>query len=226
MLSRPTNGLASKRLGFWHLGADGIGAAPTGHAPSERVRRAMAHDSLLMVGTIEPRKNHALALDAMEHLWARGNPLGLVIAGKPGWMFEKFLQRVSAHPQLGNRLHYIERPSDNELAYCYARASGLLFPTAGEGFGLPLIEAAEFGTPILASNLPVLREIGGERVTYFTLSSAIELATAIEDWLRRKAEGTIMPSSEIPRLTWEQSAEQLLNVILDDCWYKACDGRR
>ncbi len=137
---RVRNADAPQRLGFWHLGCD-FGPATTAK-PSERIRKAMRGSTVLMVGTIEPRKNHALVLDAFERLWARGVDTALCIAGKPGWSVGALIPRLREHPEAGRRLRFVDAPDDDELGYAYAHAAGLLLPSVGEGFGLPLIEAA------------------------------------------------------------------------------------
>jgi glycosyltransferase involved in cell wall biosynthesis len=209
---------ASRQLGYWHLGCDFRAAADS--APTERARRATLGRTLIMVGTIEPRKNHALALDAMELLWARGVDANLCIAGKRGWMVDQFMARMSTHVESGRRLRFIDGPDDEELLYCYAHSAALLLPSAGEGFGLPLIEAAQCGTPILASDIPVFREIAGDHATYFPIGNAEQLATTLESWLAAYDRGTMRRSGAMPRLTWEQSADALLDVLLDNRWYK------
>ncbi len=213
---------APARLGYWHLGCDLPPAIAV--AESGRVRRATDGRSLLMVGTIEPRKNHALALDALELLWSRGVDVALCIAGKPGWNVTQFMSRMAAHVESGRRLHFIDDPTDEELRYVYAHSTALLLPSTGEGFGLPLIEAAQFGTPIIASDIPVFREIAGEHATYFPLGTADALASMLERWLAAPRE-SIPQSGHMPRLTWEQSAERLLDVVLANRWYKLSPGR-
>ncbi len=217
--------LVLDRLGYWHLGSDFAQSAVVDAHPTDRVLSATSGCSFLMVGSLEPRKNHALALDAMELLWARGVEASLCIAGKPGWMVDDLIARLSDHPESGRRLHYIERPTDKELGACYARSAALLFPTAGEGFGLPLVEAARFGTPILASDIPVLHEIAGDHATYFRLGSAAELADVLETWLAEASHGNVPQSRGMPCLTWEESAEQLLDVVLGNRWYKFLANR-
>lgn len=209
------------KIGYWHLGCDFNLAEPVGEAPSARVKEAMAKPGFLMVGTLEPRKGHRLALEAMEILWARGISIGLCIAGKKGWMVDELMERIAHHPELDKKLFYIDKPTDEELQYAYSHSLALLFPSAGEGFGLPLIEAAQFGTPLIASDLPVLHEIAGAHATYFSLGTALELANTLEQWLKNANSGTIPDSRNIACLTWEQSAEQLLDVVLGNQWYKS-----
>jgi glycosyltransferase involved in cell wall biosynthesis len=212
-LARP--GLA---VGWWHLGGDFTRAR--GEAtPSARVISASRAPFLLMMGTIEPRKCHALALDAMEQLWARGEPLGLVVAGKEGWMVDALLQRLRTHPELGRRLHVLEAPDDEEVSALYDRAEALLFLSRGEGFGLPLVEAAHHGTPIVCSDLPVFREIAGDFATYLDAADADALAGAIVGWQRARDEGRLPDTRSMPRLGWEASAEALLCVLLDERWH-------
>lgn len=208
-------------IGYWHLGCDFNVAAPVEDTPTARMKEAMAKPGFLMVGTLEPRKGHRLALEAMEILWARGISIGLCIAGKKGWMVDELMGRIAHHPELDKKFYYIDKPTDDELQYAYSHALALLFPSAGEGFGLPLIEAARFGTPIIASDLPVLREIAGAHATYFSLGTALELANTLEQWLKNANSGTIPDSRKIACLTWEQSAEQLLDVVLGNQWYKS-----
>ena len=62
--------------------------------------------------------------------------------GRAGWMVEPLVERLRAHPEAGSRLHWLEGASDELLTSLYADCSGLLMASEGEGFGLPLIEAA------------------------------------------------------------------------------------
>ncbi len=110
------------------------------------------------VGTIEPRKNHALLLDVWQGLAARLPPETmpqLVIAGSRGWLNRDVFARLDSRPP-----HVIEAPglTDSALAGLLQASDGLLFPTLAEGFGLPPLEAAALGVPLMVSDLPVLRE--------------------------------------------------------------------
>jgi glycosyltransferase involved in cell wall biosynthesis len=209
------------RLGVFHLGADL--PVEDGGVPSERVRQATAMRTLLMVGTLEPRKNHALVLDAFERLWARGVDAGLCIAGKRGWSVAGLTERLTNHAENGRRLFVIDDPSDGELAALYRGCAGMLLASRGEGFGLPLIEAAQFGTPIVASDIPVFREVAGNHASYVALGSADALAGALEAWLATPR-SALPDSSRMPRLTWEQSASRLLEILLDERWIGAANA--
>jgi glycosyltransferase involved in cell wall biosynthesis len=93
-------------------------------------------------------------------------------------------------------------------------------PSAGEGFGLPVIEAASHSTPVIISDLPVLREIAADHATYCRTESPAALAGSLEAWLDAVASGSIPRSSEMRTLTWDDSAEQLLQIVLDGNWYR------
>jgi glycosyltransferase involved in cell wall biosynthesis len=213
------------RFGYWHLGADFMSPSAFSNPAAGRLQSVIVPESFLMVGTIEPRKGHSLALDAMEFLWREGSQFRLCVAGKQGWMVDDLMHRIRSHPELGNRLHFIEKPTDEELAYAYKNAGALLFPTAGEGFGLPIIEAAQFGTPIITTDLPVLSEVAGEHAYYFSRENPAALAAALKDWIARYQVGTIPDSRNIQRLSWEQSTERLLDVVLKNQWYQTSLGQ-
>ncbi|MET3652774.1 glycosyltransferase family 4 protein [Dyella japonica] len=196
-------------VGSFHLGVDAIAIAeplapPTGLSDAMSKRR-----TLLMVGTLEPRKGHAQALDAIERLWAEGRDINLVIVGRVGWMVEALVRRLEKHEERDQRLFWLDNADDGLLESVYRSATALLAPSLGEGYGLPLIEAAHRGLPVLARDIPVFREVVGDYADYFNASSPEELATAITDWLnsppgRRKS---------APWPTWDQSGAALAGLI-------------
>jgi len=205
------------KVGWWHLGS----TLPKLEQPnaSSSVRELENLSYFLMVGTIEPRKNHVLALDAMELLWAAGSDIKLVIAGKPGWMVEELMVRLRTHTERNKRLFLFEEVNDEEISYLYRNASILLFLSKGEGFGLPLVEAAHFGKPVVCSRIPSFVEIGGEQVMYVEINSAARLADELSDaWTRAKS-GKAPDTRMLPRLTWEESTDALLGVVVDQNWY-------
>jgi glycosyltransferase involved in cell wall biosynthesis len=95
----------------------------------------------------------------------------------------------------------------------YGASTCLIIASEGEGFGLPLIEAAQHGLPILARDIPVFREVAGDHATYFSGSEVMNLATAIEEWLDRYHAGNVPSSATMPWQTWAESAEKILTCI-------------
>lgn len=209
------------KLGYFHLGADIDSSRPSlGITPEESACVGQLRDrpSFLVVGTIEPRKGHTQTLDAFERLWAMGSEVVLVLVGKPGWMTDVLVQRLREHREIGHRLFWFETASDELLKQLYACCSALLAPSEAEGFGLPLIEAAQHGLPILCRDLPVFREVAGEHASYFSGWDAEALAAAISDWLIQYQQKTAPSSNGMRWLTWQQSADQLLEVALCGTW--------
>ena len=214
-------------IGYFHLGADIAASVPTGGLPEDAesiLAETAKRPCLLMVGTIEPRKGHAQTLAAFERLWADGVDVGLVIVGKQGWMVEPLAARARGHAELGTRLLWPEDVSDEMLLKLYDSAAALLAPSEGEGFGLPLVEAAQHGLPIIARDLPAFREVAGEHAFYFSGNTADDLAAAISAWLCLSECGNIPASGDMPWLTWAQSTAQLLDVILNGRWYTHWPG--
>lgn len=178
--------------------------------------------AFLMVGTLEPRKGHLQAIAAFEQLWAAGIDVRLVIIGHEGWRgmpdanrrtIPQLVARLHNHPELNRRLFWLRGPNDAVLRQAYADCACLLAASEGEGFGLPLIEAARYGLPILARGIPVFREVAGTHATYFNGLDAPSLATAVENWLAAKARGEVVTSTGMPWLTWHQNVDALLGFL-------------
>ncbi|HYD80944.1 MAG TPA: glycosyltransferase [Paucimonas sp.] len=220
--------LARLKFAVVHHGADIDASAPTTGLPQDAERvlaRLGAAPSFLMVGTIEPRKGHLQALAAFDQLWRAGENLNLVIVGKEGWKpvpqeqrrtIPEIVDRLNGHPELGKRLFWLQGISDEYLQKIYASAACLIFASEAEGFGLPLIEAARHGLPIIARDIPVFREVAQRHAHYFSGSAGADLAEAIRAWLRLQAEDKAPASSGMPSRTWAENAQQLTNVLIAD----------
>jgi glycosyltransferase involved in cell wall biosynthesis len=166
-----------------------------------------------MVGTLEPRKGNLQVLDAFEKLWHRGSDVNLVVVGKQGWMVEALIDRLHNHEELGKRLFWLEGISDEYLEKVYAASTCLIAASYGEGFGLPLIEAAQQKLPIIARDIPVFREVAGEHAFYFQADHPAELAQALQAWLALYQTEQHPKSDHMPWLTWKESAQQLLKAM-------------
>lgn len=197
---------------FWHLGADlNTSEAETLIRPQVDQITAEGQSALfLMVGTIEPRKGHDFVLDAFETLWRNDADMRLCIAGKEGWMVDKTMRRLREHPQLNKKLFLIERFTDAEINRCYAAATALIAASSAEGFGLPIVEAALHKVPVVASDIPVFREVGGDGARYFSLDSPQYLADAVKAMSQMPADEKTSMAMKIRTLTWNESAKELL----------------
>jgi len=199
---------ANFAISAFHLGVDAL-AENAKQAPDSdpKLRAAMANrPTFLMVGTIEPRKGHALVLDAFDKLWARGADINLVLVGREGWMVESLVKKVKTHPRLGKQLFWIERADDAMLDQLYAASSCLIAASEGEGFGLPLIEAAQRGLAVIARDIPVFREVGSDGASYFA-GDPDSLADVAAQWLANRQSATIR------YLNWRESAEQFKQAL-------------
>jgi glycosyltransferase involved in cell wall biosynthesis len=120
------------------------------------------------VGTIEPRKNHLLLLNIWRALVQRlgaGAPT-LVLVGRRGWENENILDMLDRCPALNGKVLEYNGLPDNAVAKLLSGARALLFPSFAEGYGLPLAEALGLGVPAICSDLPALRQVGGEAPEY------------------------------------------------------------
>ena len=205
-------------IGWFHLGADIEKSIPSKGFPegfNADLQKFAVAPTILMVGTVEPRKGHGQVLKAFELLWMTGIGVNLVIAGKKGWMVEKLATYIWEHKKLNKQLFWYEKISDEALQTLYTTADGVIMASEGEGFGLPLIEAAQQGCPILVRDLPVFREVAGEHASYFNGKSRLKLASALKQWIADIRKGTAIPSGGIPWMTWKESASQVVNLLTD-----------
>lgn len=212
------------RLGWTHLGTDVVELGedlPAWH-PSSKQKQILAdicrHPAFLMVGTLEPRKAQAQALAAFELLWGRGEQINLVIVGKQGWRVEELVTHLRNHPLRERHLFWLEGIEDAFLEQVYAASNCLLAASLDEGFGLPLIEAARHGLPILARDIPVFREVAGDHASYFIGTAPRDLADAVAHWLQRHRSGSVVQSDGMPWMNWAQATQAMLDVILHDNW--------
>jgi len=211
-------------LGWAHLGADIVDVETpkrTTHldVQTERCLDAIArYPAFLMVGTLEPRKAHAQALEAFELLWSRGVKANLVIVGKQGWLVENLVDKLLNHPLRERHLFWLEGIDDALLDRIYAASSCLLAASLDEGYGLPLVEAARHRLPILARDIPVFREVAGEYASYFTGTAPQVLSHAVEIWLEMQRDGKTKSSDDMPWMSWAQATQAMVDVILHDQW--------
>lgn len=201
----------------FHLGADIDSSLPSTGMPqnaSKTLRSIQDSLSFLMVGTVEPRKGYSQTLRAFEKLWSENIGAKLIIVGRSGWMVEDLSKALKDHPQNGKCLFWLENISDEYLEALYEASKALIFASEGEGFGLPLIEAAQHEISIIARDLPVFREVAGDHAFYFQGKQPEQLADALKTWMNLYSKGNAPSSVEMPWLTWAESTQQVLGAIL------------
>jgi glycosyltransferase involved in cell wall biosynthesis len=160
---------------------------------------------LLFVGNAYPHKNLKVLLQAFK---AISDPeLNLVIVAKR----TPFLDRTLA-PYDPSRITVYSELTDLELVAVYKQAKILITPSLMEGYGLVGLEALMVGTPVIASNIPVYREVYEDQVTFFNPHDAQELKTTIESVLSQKR-----PHSLVVKRTWDDVARSIAEVIHERC---------
>ncbi|MGE6512612.1 glycosyltransferase [Vreelandella aquamarina] len=205
-------------LGVAHNGADIRQSVPSMGLPDdaeEVLAKLRTKPSFLMVGTVEPRKGVTQVLDAFELLWQQGYDFNLVLVGKRGWNIDELAERLEQHEENHRRLFWLRGISDEYLERVYADSTCLIAGSEGEGFGLPLIEAAQQEIPILARDIPVFREVAGNYAEYFSGISPEVFSEEISSWLERHKRGKVRCSKGLPYNTWKKTSEQYLSFILE-----------
>jgi len=169
----------------------------------------------LMVGTLEPRKNHSFVIDSFERLWRGGWSEKLLLLGRVGWNCDKLIRRIRSHPEFGKRLYMSNHSNDSEVEYAYRKSKGVITSSWDEGYGLPIVEGLHYNGTVIASDIPVHREVGLDRVHYFPLkdpNSLVEILADGQVYERavRQARRE-MPSSALT--TWADSYRSLITSI-------------
>jgi glycosyltransferase involved in cell wall biosynthesis len=190
-----------------HVTHDGV--EPAFFAPARPAERPRPY--LLAVGSIEPRKNLPVLLEAFRRLRRAGRDLDLVVAGRFAW------GEALAPGEAARHVHLAGPVSDAELRGLYAGAACFVLPSAYEGFGLPLAEALAAGAPAVASDLPALHEVGGPAPRYAPPGDPAALAARIGEALDAPAEERRARAergrAHVRRFRWDETARGTLAVL-------------
>lgn len=169
---------------------------------------------VLAVGTLEPRKNLPRLVDAYRLLPSElqdAHPL--VIVGARGW---RTGETLAALRSLGQRCILLGHVSDADLAELYRRCAVFCYPSLGEGFGLPVLEAMAAGAAVLTSSVSSLPEVGGDAVEYADPWMVSEIAGALEGLLRspdRRRQLGMRAAERSGRFSWRRTAELVLEAL-------------
>jgi len=197
------------RYDYFYLGADFVDNSGE-NTINSTLEEVFRHGNVyIIVGTIEPRKNHSCVLDAFETLWQQGLDVTLCIIGKIGWKSTDIVSRINHNSQFGKKLFMLNGITDQELAYCYLKCSGVIFASLAEGFGLPLVEGMHCGRPVLASDIPVFHEIGGDYPAFFSPHDPLQLVNLVA----QIEKGEIRLPTPRSWITWDASVEMLFERL-------------
>ena len=200
-----------------HLAANPVYTQPQ---PEEAVRETLAAFNLpagflLFVGTLEPRKNIPLLLDAYRLLRQEGvTDLPLVLVGRKGWLFDEIFERIG---QLGlkEQVRQLSGVDDERLTHLYSAASLLALPSFYEGFGLPPLEAMHCGCPVIVSNGGSLPEIVEQAGIILPPDNAEAWAEAMAQVLTDGAKREAMRTAgfeQAKKFNWQTAAAQTLQI--------------
>lgn len=174
----------------------------------------------LCIGTIEPRKNHLLLLHVWRAMTEQQRPgevlPKLVLVGRRGWENENVIDLLERSPALTDHVIEADRLGDEDVQDLLQYATALLFPTFAEGYGMPLVEALELGVPVIASDLPVLREVGGSVPDYLDPLDGPAWMKAVRDYAmpgspRRTAQLNRLNTFRAPH--WDDHMDTVLGVL-------------
>jgi glycosyltransferase involved in cell wall biosynthesis len=191
-----------------------------------RERYGLPPRYLLFVGTIEPRKNLSRLLAAFEAIHADGLSDGLVVVGRPGWLYDSFFAALEASP-VRDAVVLPGYVADEDLPAIYTGAQALVFPSLYEGFGLPVLEAMACGTPVVASRASSIPEVGGDAALYFDPTSVGEMAEAMHAMLGDPTTGEEKREQGLARagqFSWRRVAAETWDVY--DTVVNRCPGFR
>jgi glycosyltransferase involved in cell wall biosynthesis len=216
--STHTKGLISDQLG---VARDRIYICPPGAPTWRSLGRApnTPRDGyILFLGTLEPRKNLDVLLDAYATLVraSRRVPL-LVIAGGASPDARSWLQRIARDP-LKDHIRYTGYVAEEQRESLYAGARALVLPSVDEGFGLPVLEAMSAGVPVVTSNRGSLPEVVGGAGVLLDPADVSAWADAIERLTTDAAWATNLAIAGLERaraFTWQRSADELHRAYLD-----------
>jgi glycosyltransferase involved in cell wall biosynthesis len=188
-------------------------------APPEEVARArstlgLPERFILSLGVIEPRKNLTALLEAYKRLLDQGSPLRLVIAGKKGWLYRGFFERLH---ELGlqDQVVFPGFVPEADLPALFSAADLFLFPSLYEGFGLPVLEAMACGTPVVCSNTSSLPEIVGDAAITLNPEDTGAWVMALDSVLESedlRAELRARGLEQAAKFTWQKTARETLDV--------------
>lgn len=171
----------------------------------------------LYLGTLEPRKNISLIIDAFYEIAKHNKDIILVVAGKTGWLYEEIFLKVQNY-QLEKQVIFTGYIEDEEVPYLLHGAISFIFPSLYEGFGLPVLEAMACGTPVITSNGSSLPEVGENAVLYVDISENVapqKMSALMNEMVTNRvlyAEKRNSGIEQAKKFTWSKTAQQFLEI--------------
>ncbi len=189
---------------------------PAEQVEAYRRQKGWPQRFMLMVGTLEPRKNHLTLIEAYaRYRRSARRPLPLLIGGGKGWHFQQIFRRVQALG-LENAVHFLGFVPWEDLPWLYNAAMLFVYPSRYEGFGLPVAEAMRCGLPVITSDVSSLPEVAGAAALTLSPDDPDALAAAmlhlLEEAPERLETMRALGLTQAARFTWERTAAQTADV--------------
>lgn len=204
--------VSEEKIHVMHLGFEDICALPKESVPG------VPEKFFLFVGTLKERKNPLNVVKAFAAFHKTHPDYALVLAGKPSseTAYHEKMLSVIRQDHLGEKVLFLGRVSDSQLAWLYSRAAALVYPSFIEGFGFPILEAASCGAPVITSNQSSLEEIAGDAgllVDPASIDSVVQAMSRIaEDSLLRH---NLIQNGKarLSQFSWAKTAQQFTGVL-------------
>lgn len=201
------------------VGSDGknvhvlhLGSEPHSFDKTQPETTALTGPFFLMVGTVEPRKNYGFAVRELKNLWDKnGIPEKLVIVGRKGWESSEVINLIHEQERDGRVIWLRDGVSDTELRNLYLGAKALIQCSIDEGFGLPIVEAARYGTKLILNDIPVFREIVIQGGNFYDFNNSASFREALLQ-ASRNHERVSEKVKTIQR-SWKQCADDLIRLV-------------
>lgn len=205
------------KISVVHLAANPLFSAPMPESAVQAVldRHGLTRGFVLFVGTLSPRKNLLLLLNALPALPPElRDEVRLVLAGRPGWRAEEVFAAIRDN-HLADRVRHLPDLTDGELAALYRAAAVLAYPSVYEGFGLPPLEAMASGCPVVASTAAAVPEVVGDAGLLIEPSDPAAWADALAQVLSDSALRAGMVARGLERarrFSWDQTAQATVAI--------------
>ena len=208
-------GVSPDKISTVHEGVSAVFRPPSDPDADRLHLRTMGIECpyILSTGTLEPRKNYERLLQAFAVLRARGDDRVLVVAGRPGWLYEPIHETVR-RLKLTDCVTFVT-PNDRDLRRLYGAADAFVYPSLYEGFGIPPLEAMACGAPVICSSTASLPEVVGDAAVTFNPYDVEEIADAMRSVLEDPLVARRLRRQGIERaasFTWERAATGTLDV--------------
>lgn len=185
---------------------------PIADVETFKQQNKLHHPFILHVGTLQPRKNIPLLIDAFAQL--QHPTAELILVGGKGWLYDEIFAKVQAY-NLEDRVRFTGYVPEEDVPYWYNSADVLAFPSIYEGFGMPVAQAMACGTPVVASNSSSLPEVVGDAGFLFDPNSAIELAQHLDNILANPSLAEALKKkgfTQARSFSWQQSGQKMVNI--------------